>query len=371
MEAASNRDVIEKGCDRHALASLLMSALTVVGFTGAAIAAVPGGTTTLPTDEQLIADPAASWEAFLQHGDANAYGAYAVLSSVGYHADGVDAAACAVHASELDAAVRMAPVSIAVRRAAMLCAEATGRDDTAEVEMAVLAALSRHAWSQVSGLNAARPIRVLAASDAYAWLHASGLEFRYDYYGSHRPERYLPMTVADMVMLGRSPHQSTFARNSATDHRIAATALRQVGARHLADRIFAGLSGGEKQRVMIARALAQQPTHLMLDEPTNHLDIRFQHELLAIVRGLAVTTVVVLHDINLAARYCDDVLVLDRGSVAAHGPCADVLTPALLQEIYGVGVERIETSRGPQFLFHPLEQSSAPPTRSALEAACR
>ena len=178
-------------------ASLAMACLLAPAIPARpAIAAVPGGTTTLPTDEQLIADPAASWEAFLQHGDANAYGAYAVLSSVGYHADGVDAAACAVHASELDAAVRMAPVSIAVRRAAMLCAEATGRDDTAEVEMAVLAALSRHAWSQVSGLNAARPIRVLAASDAYAWLHASGLEFRYDYYGSHRPERYLPMTVA-------------------------------------------------------------------------------------------------------------------------------------------------------------------------------
>ena len=182
----------------------------------------------------------------------------------------------------------------------------------------------------------------------------------------------LPMTVADMVMLGRSPHQSTFARNSATDHRIAATALRQVGARHLAERIFSGLSGGEKQRVMIARALAQQPSHLMLDEPTNHLDIRFQHELLAIVRGLTITTVVVLHDINLAARYCDDVLVLDRGRVAAHGPCDEVLTPALLQEIYGVGVERIETSRGPQFLFHPLEEPGLLSTALPLaEATCR
>ncbi|MDN5746354.1 MAG: ABC transporter ATP-binding protein, partial [Nocardioidaceae bacterium] len=166
----------------------------------------------------------------------------------------------------------------------------------------------------------------------------------------------LPMSAADMVMLGRSPHQSTFARNSAHDHQIAAAALVQVGARHLADRTFTGLSGGEKQRVMIARALAQQPSHLLLDEPTNHLDIRFQHELLDMVRGLEVTTVVVLHDINLAARYCDDVLVLDHGSVAAHGPCAEVLTPSLLQEIYGVGVERIETSRGPQFLFFPLHE---------------
>ncbi|TDC60134.1 ABC transporter ATP-binding protein [Actinomadura sp. GC306] len=171
----------------------------------------------------------------------------------------------------------------------------------------------------------------------------------------------LPMTVADMVMLGRAPHQSTFSRNSAEDHRIAAAALRRVGARHLADRIFVRLSGGEKQRVMIARALAQQPDHLVLDEPTNHLDIRFQHELLTMIRGLGITTVIVLHDLNLAARYCDDVLVLDeQGDVVAHGPCADVLTPELLEGVYGVGVERLETSRGLQFLFHPLDTGAEP-----------
>jgi len=176
----------------------------------------------------------------------------------------------------------------------------------------------------------------------------------------------LPMTAADMVMLGRTPHQATFGRNTRIDHRIAAAALRQVGARHLADRIFAGLSGGEKQRVLIARALAQEPTHLMLDEPTNHLDIRFQHELLDTVRGLGITTVVVLHDINLAARYCDDVLILHHGEVVAHGPCADVLITPLLEQVYGVGVERLETSRGPQFLFHPLE-SARPQARPARQ----
>jgi len=181
----------------------------------------------------------------------------------------------------------------------------------------------------------------------------------------------LPMTAADMVMLGRSPHQSTFARNSTEDHHIAAAALRRVGARHLADRIFTGLSGGEKQRVLIARALAQQPTHLMLDEPTNHLDIRFQHELLDMVRGLEITTVVVLHDINLAARYCDDLLVLDDGAVVAHGSCAEVLTPELLHDVYGVGAERVETTRGPQFLFHPLDSSSPPPAMHRQPATSR
>ncbi|GAA1829106.1 ABC transporter ATP-binding protein [Actinomadura chokoriensis] len=179
----------------------------------------------------------------------------------------------------------------------------------------------------------------------------------------------LPMTVADMVMLGRAPHQSTFSRNSAEDHRIAAAALRRVGARHLADRTFVRLSGGERQRVMIARALAQQPAHLVLDEPTNHLDIRFQHELLTMIRGLGITTVIVLHDINLAARYCDDVLVLQQGNVVAHGPCADVLTPELLEGVYGVGVERLETSRGIQFLFHPLDPDPDPEPEPAPASA--
>ncbi|QFG22265.1 ABC transporter ATP-binding protein [Actinomadura sp. WMMB 499] len=175
----------------------------------------------------------------------------------------------------------------------------------------------------------------------------------------------LPLTVADMVMLGRAPHQAMFARNSADDHRIAASVLRRVGARHLADRVFNGLSGGEKQRVMIARALAQQPTHLVLDEPTNHLDIRFQHELLTLIRGLGITTVIVLHDLNLAARYCDDVLVLQEGNVVAHGPCADVLTSELLSGVYGVGVERLETSRGIQFLFYPHDAGTEPASPTA------
>jgi len=92
-----------------------------------------------------------------------------------------------------------------------------------------------------------------------------------------------------------------------------------VGARDLADRSFGTLSGGEKQRVLIARTLAQEADHLLLDEPTNHLDIRYLHDVLGLVRTLDVTTVVVLHDLNLAARYCDHLVLLDRGTVAAAG----------------------------------------------------
>ncbi|GAA5115113.1 ABC transporter ATP-binding protein [Alloalcanivorax gelatiniphagus] len=166
------------------------------------------------------------------------------------------------------------------------------------------------------------------------------------------------LTVAEMVLLGRGPHLSTFQRVGAADHAVAADALARVGATHLATRSFAGLSGGERQRVLIARALAQQATHLLLDEPTNHLDIRYQHEVLGLVSRLAHdlhrTVVVVLHDLNLAARYCDDLVLLSDGGVAASGPVADVLAPEVLEPVYGIGVERVHTGGQLHLHFHPV-----------------
>ncbi|MGH3611769.1 MAG: ABC transporter ATP-binding protein [Pseudonocardia sp.] len=110
-------------------------------------------------------------------------------------------------------------------------------------------------------------------------------------------------------------------------------ALRRVGARHLADRTYAALPGGEKQRVLIARTLAQDTDHLLLDEPTNHLDIRYQHEILQLVRTLGVTTVVVLHDLNLASRYCDELVLLDGGRVVCAGTPDAVLTAEVLEPV--------------------------------------
>lgn len=167
----------------------------------------------------------------------------------------------------------------------------------------------------------------------------------------------LPMTVAETVLLGRSPHLSTFQRHSSQDYEIAAAALERVGTRHLADRVFSGLSGGEKQRVLIARALAQRAEHILLDEPTNHLDIRYQHEVLQLVRELGVTTVVVLHDLNLAARYCDQVVLLNAGAVCASGTPEEVFHPEILEPVYKIGVERVEHGRGGlQLLFTPLTE---------------
>lgn len=161
----------------------------------------------------------------------------------------------------------------------------------------------------------------------------------------------IPLTVAEMVLLGRSPHRTAFESYTGADHRIAATALSRVGARHLAQRNYGQLSGGEKQRVLIARTLAQQADHLLLDEPTNHLDIRYQHEVLNLVRGIGVTTVVVLHDLNLAARYCDRLVLLNRGEVVSAGPPAEVLTPKVLEPVYGVAVRRLTEPTCVQLIF--------------------
>src|SRR5262249_7136785 len=96
------------------------------------------------------------------------------------------------------------------------------------------------------------------------------------------------------------------------------------------------LSGGERQRARIARALVQEPEVLLLDEPTNHLDVAHQLELLDLIRGLGLTTVAALHDLNLAALFCDELVVLDRGRVVATGPPSEVLTGELLAAVYAV-----------------------------------
>ncbi|MFI6825417.1 ABC transporter ATP-binding protein [Micromonospora sp. NPDC050187] len=163
------------------------------------------------------------------------------------------------------------------------------------------------------------------------------------------------LTVAELVLLGRGPHLSTFQRTGRADYEIAARCLTRVGAAHLGPRPFGQLSGGERQRVLIARALAQQATHLLLDEPTNHLDIRYQHEILHLVRTLDTCSIVVLHDLNLAARYCDDLVLLGGGGVVAAGTTDEVLDPAVLQPVYGIGIRRLELDGAIHLLFRPVE----------------
>ena len=176
----------------------------------------------------------------------------------------------------------------------------------------------------------------------------------------------VPLTAADVVLLGRVPHAGAFGATTGEDQQIAAEALEATGALHLARREFGLLSGGEKQRVLIARALAQQPRLLLMDEPTNHLDIGSQHHVLEIVRSRGLATVVVLHDLNLAARYCDRVVVLDNGRVRAEGPPAEALAADLVGTTYAVDAQRATADDGVvQFLFRGRGSASTGPSAPA------
>ncbi|WP_240760155.1 ABC transporter ATP-binding protein [Phytoactinopolyspora endophytica] len=160
----------------------------------------------------------------------------------------------------------------------------------------------------------------------------------------------VPLRVLDVVLLGRTPHKAT-----EHDDELARSALDTVGMQRFADRDWHTLSGGERQRVHLARALAQEPELLLLDEPTNHLDVHFQLSLLGNVRELGVTSLAALHDLNLAASYCDHVVVLDRGRVAAAGAPEDVLVPEVIRRVFAVDCDVHTNPRTgrPVLMFFP------------------
>jgi iron complex transport system ATP-binding protein len=144
------------------------------------------------------------------------------------------------------------------------------------------------------------------------------------------------LTVAEVAAMGRTPHKGLFDGDDQADVALVEQALARVGLTEHKRQAFAHLSGGEKQRVLLARALVQQPTLLILDEPTNHLDPRYQLELLRLIKTLGLATLASFHDLNLAAAFCDRLYVLDHGRVVASGTPTEVLTEALLAEVYGV-----------------------------------
>lgn len=143
-------------------------------------------------------------------------------------------------------------------------------------------------------------------------------------------------TVYQVVQMGRTPHKGAFTLDSQADAALVSSALARVEMAGFGERLFSTLSGGEKQRVLIARVLAQQPSLLILDEPTNHLDIHHQLEILELVRDLDITTLVTLHDLNLAAMYCDYLYVLQQGRITAEGTPEATLTRTLIQRVFRV-----------------------------------
>lgn len=153
-------------------------------------------------------------------------------------------------------------------------------------------------------------------------------------------------SVREVVLMGRSPHKRAMERDNARDYAIVEEALEKVGMSAFADRNFSTLSGGEQQRVVLARALAQQTPCLILDEPTNHLDITHQLQLLRIVKTLDTTVIAAIHDLNIAAMFCDRIYVLERGKIAGQGAPGEVLTREMIQKIYHLDSEIVKDSRG-------------------------
>lgn len=166
-------------------------------------------------------------------------------------------------------------------------------------------------------------------------------------------------TALEIVLMGRAPYLGRLEAESERDLAIARRAMEETDCWELAERLVTQLSGGEKQRVIVARALAQQPEILLLDEPTAALDINHQVEILDIVARLnrteSVTTLIVMHDLNLASQYCDYLVVLKAGEIFAVGTPEEVITAPIIDAVYGtdVVVARHPRSGRPQIILLP------------------
>lgn len=143
-------------------------------------------------------------------------------------------------------------------------------------------------------------------------------------------------SVREIVLMGRSPYKRALESDHAADYRLVHEALQTVGMADKEERLFSTLSGGEQQRVILARALAQQTPYLILDEPTNHLDIQYQLQMMELLHTLHKTVVLAVHDLNLAASYCDYLYALQGGRLVGSGTPAELLTPAFIEKVYHV-----------------------------------
>ncbi len=146
-------------------------------------------------------------------------------------------------------------------------------------------------------------------------------------------------TVQEMVMMGRSPHKQLIENDNIQDYKIVEDALARVDLSEYADRSYLTLSGGEKQRVILARAIAQKPEFLVLDEPTNHLDIKYQVQILSVVKSLNIGVLAALHDLPMASVYCDILYVIKNGKMIAFGSPKEVLTKELIRQVYEIDCE--------------------------------
>ncbi len=153
-------------------------------------------------------------------------------------------------------------------------------------------------------------------------------------------------TVDEIVLTGRSPHKRALEGDSVQDYQIVRQSLDAVGLSGFGPRNFQTLSGGEQQRVILARALAQQTPCLILDEPTNHLDVTHQLQLMRIVKALDRTVIAAIHDLNIAAMFCDRIYALKDGIIVGCGTPKELLTPDFIKSIYDVDTEIVYDHQG-------------------------
>ena len=143
-------------------------------------------------------------------------------------------------------------------------------------------------------------------------------------------------SVKEIVLMGRYPSKKLFEGSNSQDIQIVRDALEEVGMESMEKKSFSKLSGGEKQRILIARAIAQDTEFMILDEPTNHLDIGCQIKILKLLRTLKKTILISLHDLNMAAEYCDRIYAIKDGKIVDSGTPKQVLKPELIKELYKV-----------------------------------
>lgn len=145
---------------------------------------------------------------------------------------------------------------------------------------------------------------------------------------------YMGLTVRDVVAQGLNPHKGLFEWDTHSDRERITSLMLDMELQELQHRPFSIMSGGEKQRAFLARALLQSPELLLMDEPTNHLDIHFQLEVIRKVKALPMTVFASFHDLNLAAAFCDELIVIDHGKIVAQGTPSDILTEDLISKVY-------------------------------------
>ncbi len=143
-------------------------------------------------------------------------------------------------------------------------------------------------------------------------------------------------SVRQIVLMGRYPLKEFYELENKEDERIVDLALERVGLKSFKERSFLTLSGGEKQRVLIARAIAQETEFIIMDEPTNHLDVGYQMKVMDLIRSLNKTVLTAIHDLNMAIVYCDKIVVIDQGKIVATGKPSEVITEQMIQDIYDV-----------------------------------